>query len=240
MSSACCGVVLAAQQPDLLRPLGAHQVAQQRRAEAAVPRAHARPGLPEARVVGGDRQVAHEVQDVAAADRVAGDHRHHRLGQAADLDVQVGDVEAPDAPGRRRLGHVARVAAHALVAARAEGERALAGEDDHADRGVLARALEGGGQLDHRLGAERVADLGAVDGDLRDPVAAELVADVLVLGAGRPRHCHGPAGYSRAPSLSLPAPRPRPRCAPPPRACATGRRPRARCPPTPRRSRTAG
>ena len=44
----------------------------------------------------------HEVQDVAAADRVAGDHRHHRLRQAADLDVQVGDVEAADAAAAAR------------------------------------------------------------------------------------------------------------------------------------------
>ena len=57
-----------------------------------------RAGLAEARVVGGDRQVADDVQDVPAADRVAGDHRDDRLGQAPDLDVQVGDVEAPDAP----------------------------------------------------------------------------------------------------------------------------------------------
>src|SRR4051794_11953589 len=232
------GVVLAAQQPDLPGLLGAHQVAQQRRAEAAVPRAHARAGLPEAGVVGRDGEVAHEVKDVAAAHRVPRDHRDDGLGQAADLDVQVGDVEAADAAAR--LGLVALVAAHALVAARAEGERPLAGEDDHADLGVLAGALEGGGELDHRLRAERVADLGAVDGDLGDPVAAELVADVLVLGAGRPRHWHGPAGYSRAPSLSLPVPRPRRRFAPPPRACATGRRPRARCRPRRRRSRIAG
>ena len=76
---------------------GPTRFAQQARAEAAVEGADRGPGLPEARVVGGDRQVADEVQHVAAADRVAGDHRHDRLGQPADLDVQVGDVEAPDA-----------------------------------------------------------------------------------------------------------------------------------------------
>jgi hypothetical protein len=47
--------------------------------------------------------------------------------------VQVGDVEAADALAGS--GQVARVAAHALVAARAEGERPLAREDDHADPG---------------------------------------------------------------------------------------------------------
>ena len=89
--------------------------------------------------------------------------------------MQVGDVEAPDA---RALGDVARVAAHALVAAGAERERALAGEDDHADRRVLAGQLERVGDLDDGLRPEGVAHLRAVDGDLRDAVAAELVADV--------------------------------------------------------------
>jgi hypothetical protein len=64
-------VVLAAQEPDLLGALGADDVAEHRRAEAAVPRAHPRPRLAEDRVVGGDRQVAQHVQDVAAADGVA-------------------------------------------------------------------------------------------------------------------------------------------------------------------------
>ena len=130
-------VVLTAEHPHLLGALGPDQVAHQRRAEAAVPRADARAGLPEARVVGGDRQVAAEVQHVPAADRVAGDHRDDGLGQAAHLDLEVGDVEAAD---RLALGDVARVAAHALVAAGAEGQLALAGEDDHADVGVAAGA----------------------------------------------------------------------------------------------------
>src|SRR4051812_39515460 len=176
-------VVLAAEEPDLLRALLADLRGEHRRAEAAVEGADARPGLAEARVVGGDRQVAADVQHVAAADRVAGDHRHDRLGQPADLHVQVGDVEAPDARAWPLL--VALVAAHALVAARAECLVALAGQDDHADVGVLARELERPRHLDHRLRAERVAHLGAVDGDLRDPVAGGLVADVLeVISAG--------------------------------------------------------
>ena len=135
-------VVLAAEEPDLLGLLRADEVREQARAEAAVERADPRAGLAEARVVGGDRQVADEVQDVAAADRVARDHRDDGLGQAADLDVQVGDVEAPDGAGLAGLGLIAGVAAHALVAARAERQRALAGQHDDADRRVLARALE--------------------------------------------------------------------------------------------------
>ena len=97
MSSASCGVVLAAQEPDLLGLLGPHEVGEQAGAEAAVERADLGPGLAEAGVVGGDRQVADHVQHVAAADRVAGHHGHHGLRQAADLHVQVGHVEAADA-----------------------------------------------------------------------------------------------------------------------------------------------
>ena len=80
--------------------------------------------------------------------------------------------------------------ATALVAARAERERPLAREHDHADRRVLARPLERVRDLDDRLRPERVAHLRPVDRDLRDAVAAELVADVLVLGGGGPRHGH--------------------------------------------------
>ena len=79
------------------------------------------------------------MEDLPAPDGVAGDHRDHGLGQPADLDVQVGDVEAAD---RRSLLHVAGVAADALVAARAERERAFSRQHDHADRRVLARLLE--------------------------------------------------------------------------------------------------
>ena len=95
---------------------------QQPGAEAAVEAADPGAGLAEDGVVGGDREVADQVQDVAAADRVAGDHRDDRLRQAADLDVQVADVEPADALlGDLVVADVAVVAADPLVAARAEG-----------------------------------------------------------------------------------------------------------------------
>src|SRR5918996_5781250 len=176
------GPVLAAQEPDLLRLLLPDLGGEQAGAVAAVEAPHLRAGLAEAGVVGGDREVADHVQHVPAADRVAGDHGDDRLGRAPHLHVQVGHVKAPDLGA---AGHVAGVAAHALVAAGAERERAVAGEDDHADLGVLARALERLGHLDQGLGPEGIADLGAVDGDLGDPVR-QLVADVLVITAPGP------------------------------------------------------
>src|SRR5260370_15934 len=56
-------------------------------------------GLAEEGVVRGDRQVAHDVEPVASADRVARHHRDHGLGQPPDLDPQVEDVEPSCARG---------------------------------------------------------------------------------------------------------------------------------------------
>ena len=65
------------------------------------------------------------MQHVPAADRVAGDHRDHGLGQSPDLDLEVEHVQATDPV----LVDVAVVAADALVPAGGEGERPLAGQD---------------------------------------------------------------------------------------------------------------
>ena len=121
-ASAVCGVVLAAEEPDLLRALLADLPREQADPVAAVERADARARLPEPRVVRGDREVAAQVQHVPAADRVAGDHRDDRLREAADLDLEVEHVEAADA----LLVDVAVVAADLLVAAASRRRRALA------------------------------------------------------------------------------------------------------------------
>src|SRR5689334_12918171 len=176
------GVVLLAEKPDLTRLLLADDARQQPRAIAAVEAADARARLAEASVVGGDGEVAHHVQHVAAADRVAGDHRDHRLGQAPDLDLDVEDVQAADALGV----DVAVVASDALVAPRAERLGARASEDDHADGRVVARRLEGPAHLDHGQRPEGVADLGPVYRDLGDALPG-LVQDVLVVARPRPR-----------------------------------------------------
>ena len=165
--------------------LGPTSRAEEARAVAAVEGADLGADLPEARVVGGDREVADEVQDVAAADRVARDHRHDGLGQPADLQVQVGHVEAADGCAGR---DVAGVASHPLIAAGAEGLVAFAREDDHADGRVLARFVHRVGDLDEGFRAERVVHFRAVDRDLCDAVAGQLVLDVLVVGGRSPVH----------------------------------------------------
>src|SRR5512143_119783 len=115
------GVVLAAQEPDLARLLLPDDARHVRRTEAAVEAADFRPRLAEARVVGGDGEFADHVQHVAAADRVACDHRDHGLRQRADLPLQVEHIE----PRHAVLADVAALAAHALVAAGTEGLAAL-------------------------------------------------------------------------------------------------------------------
>ena len=139
MSSACCGVVLAAEIPDFARLLLADDAGEVADAEAAVERPDLRAGLAEAGVVGGDGEVADDVQHMPAADGVAGDHGDDGLGDGADLFLQIEHVEARHAVA----ADVAGVAAHLLVAAGAERLVALAGEDDDADRRILMGEVEG-------------------------------------------------------------------------------------------------
>jgi hypothetical protein len=113
------------------------------------------------------------VEHVAAADRVAGDHRDDRFRQPADPDLEVEDVQTADA----EFVHVAVVAAHLLVPSAAEGKWALAGEDHHADLRILPGRIECRDQLRGGSRPERVADLGSVDRDLRDAVGG-LVSHV--------------------------------------------------------------
>src|SRR5262249_40130963 len=135
--------------------------------------------------------IAYDVEHMPAADRVAGDHRDDGLGETTDLHLEVEHVEAADPV----VVAVAVVATDALVAARAERVVAFAGEDDHAGRGVVARELESGPQLEEGAGTERVADLGPANRDLRDAVGG-VVADVgeavgglrLPVGARSDRH----------------------------------------------------
>ena len=151
---------------------------------AAVEGSDLRPGLTEARIVRGHGQVAHDVQDVPAPDRVAGDHRDDRLGQTPDLDLQVQHVQPPDALGRYLIvADVAVVAADLLVTSGAERPVPGAGQDDHTDGVVVAGQREGALEFEQGLRAERIALVGTVDGDLRDSVGG-LVTDVAEVPSG--------------------------------------------------------
>src|SRR5690606_5977630 len=159
-------------------------------AVAAVERADLGPDLPEPGVVRRDRQVADQVQHVAAADGPPGDHRHDRLRAPAHRDMQIGHVEAP---GRVLVQLVAAVTANPLVTTGAARPRAGAGEGDDPDRLVLPGEHEGPVDLDQGVRTEGVVHLGTVDGDLGDSVVGGLVADVLPLAVRAPRGLLGHA-----------------------------------------------
>src|SRR5207237_8416343 len=100
---------------------------------ASVETAHSGPGLSETRVLCGDGQVAHHMEHMAPADRVARHHRDDRLGQASDLNLEVEPVQPAGAAGI----DLALFPPHTLAAPRAERFSAGPGQDDHADLGVV-------------------------------------------------------------------------------------------------------
>jgi hypothetical protein len=178
------GRVAPAEEPDLLRLLVADEPCQEADPEAGIEAADARAHLAEDRVVARDREVAHHLENLAAADREAVDERDHRDRQRADLALEVQHVEtgqpvATDVAAGRALVVV--------VATGAERDVARPGQQDAADPGVIPDPRERVDHLRDRLRAERVADLGTVDRDLRDPGAGVLVADVAVLRDAGPR-----------------------------------------------------
>ncbi len=165
----------------------AHDARQHRRAETRIEGADPWPGLAEDGVLGRDREVADDVQHMAAADGVAVDERDDRDGQRPDETLEVEHVQTGHALGVL----VAAPDLVALVAAGAEGDVAGSRQDGDPDRGVVADVPERVEHLGHGLRPERVAHLLAVDGDAGDAGARMLVADVLVLADGRPGDGHG-------------------------------------------------
>ncbi len=155
------------------------------------------PGLTEPGVVGGDGQVADQVQDVTTADGVTGHHGHHRLREAPDLDLEVEDVEATDAlAGHGVVPEIAVVAPDLLITSRAERVRTLPGQDDDTDRRVVPGGVEGVGQFEEGLGPEGVADLGSGDGELGQSVG-HVVVDVPVVRPGVPTRAADGLGTCR-------------------------------------------
>ena len=76
-------------EPDLLGLLLADEVFEIPGAEPGVEAAHHRADLSEHRAFLGDRDVAHDLQDIAAADRIAVDRGDHRFLQPLDALIHV-------------------------------------------------------------------------------------------------------------------------------------------------------
>src|SRR5436309_7108632 len=185
------GVVLPAEVPDLARPFLPDDARKVRGPEPAVEGADLRPGLAKDRVIRRDRQVAHDVEHVSAADRITRDHRHNRFREGTDLLLKVEHVQA------RHLivADVSSGTTHALIPPRAERFVSGAGQDCDADLRVLPHVLEGLNHLADGERAERVPHVGAVDGDLGNPFGL-FVKDIGERAGGFPRDAYG-LGHDR-------------------------------------------
>src|SRR5215203_3138656 len=194
------GGIHPAEEPHLLRLLRPDEAGENRSAETAVEAADPRTDLPELRVVSGDGEVAHHVQDVASADGVPCHHRNDGLGAAPDLDVQIRNVEAPDrlpsrcATRRVRVLEVSGVSSYLLIPTRAESVRPLPRQDDDPRLVIFAGVFEGPLHLDDRQRTKSVPYLGAVYGDLRNPLRL-LVPDILELSNRFPLYVSHAADY---------------------------------------------
>src|SRR5262249_15773254 len=195
------GIVLAAEIADFACLLVADDRGEVRRAETAVEASYLRSGLPKARIVRGDGEIADHVQHVAAADRVASDHCNHRFRQGTNLLLQIEDVQ----PRHAIRADIPLASPDALVSAGAECLFTLPGEDNDADLRILPRVFESLAHLKQSFGAKRVADLGPIDGDLRDAFPF-LVPNVLVLFGSPPLRLHAVASESNNGASSNEAP----------------------------------
>src|SRR5207247_8666828 len=122
--------------PDLPRPLPADDPGEAPGAVARVHAADAGPGLAEDGVLGGDREIAEDVQHVAAADREAVDHRDDRLRDVADRAVQSLDVHRAiegSARGSGTFGARGVAALAPLLLVPAGAERLVPGAGEHPD-----------------------------------------------------------------------------------------------------------
>ena len=127
------------------------------------------------------------MQDVAATDRVTGNHRDDGLRGASNLHLEIEDVEASNPLlCNSVIADVAIVSANDLVAAGAERPVPLTSKDDHTHRVVIASDVESVRQFEEGLRPERVALMRPVDGDLGDSnvvTGGDFVADIGVVAA---------------------------------------------------------
>src|SRR5204863_7093288 len=113
-------------EPDLLRLLLADQVFEIPGAEAGIEAAHHRPDLAKNGALLGYGDVAHDLQHVAAADRITVHRGDDRLLQPLDRLVHIEG---------RQYASVELCILHALLAA-ADAEEAVAGAGDYEDAGA--------------------------------------------------------------------------------------------------------
>src|SRR6266566_4029801 len=113
-------------------------------------------------IIGGNGQIAEQVQHVTAPDGVACDHCYDRLGKIFDDFLQVEGVQA----GHTIFADVPAMTSNALITSRAECLVARTCKDDYANFRVLAAGIEGVYQFRQRLWPESIAHFGSIDGNL--------------------------------------------------------------------------
>src|SRR5690606_36498872 len=117
-------------------------------------------------------EIAHHVQHVATTDRVTGHHGDHGFRAGADVTLEVEHVEVVSA----FVVLVSTVVAtDLLIATGAERLLAEAGEYDGADMIVIAGIGQRLPHLFDGAGAEGVAYLRAIDGDLGNAIAGLVI-----------------------------------------------------------------
>ena len=173
--------ITAAEKPDFTCLALANHPRQVARTKAAVKTADLGSGLAKHGVVGGDAEVAEQMQHLTATHGIARHQSDHHLGQAADDALQIQHVQARQAV----LTDVTTVPTHTLITTGTEGIATIGGRADpreqhHTDFTVIPDARKGITQLHHRLRAEGIALGGAVDGHASQAVRATVHKDVLV------------------------------------------------------------
>jgi hypothetical protein len=168
-------IILTAKIPDFSRSLLSDDPGKVSAAQSSIKRAHLWASLAEARILSGNSDIAHNVQNVAATNGVTRDHSDDRLVKRADLPLYIQNIGAQSIPG-----DIAAVT-DLEVGARAEGLRSLPGENNNANRGICTTECESIDLFHDGLRPKGVTHLRPVDGDFGNAIFNTLQEQVLVL-----------------------------------------------------------
>src|SRR5690554_4947943 len=186
------GIVLAAHEPDFPGAFLTDDTRQYAGAPTSVKRANARTILAEARVFGGDGDIAQYMQYVPAADGEAIDSSNYRFGDITDDPLQGENFKQ----SAFRLTVAARLGPLLLVPPGTKGAVTGTSEADNTNLGVSPRAFEAFDQLIHCLSAKCIQAFLTVDGNGGQTVI-DFVTDILEL--------HGVSSFIRLVDAALKA-----------------------------------
>ena len=184
-------IVLATEKPDFPGLFLPNHTGEITRTKAPIKTAHFRPHLTKDRIVGGDGQVAHDVQHMPPADGVTRNQGHDDFRHRSDEFLYFKHVES-----RYALTiDITTVTANRLIAASAESIFPVfsgtgPGKKNNPNRLIFARVQECCMHLHDRLRAEGIALLWSVNRDLGH-TRGLLIDDVVVFFNYFPSGRHG-------------------------------------------------